>query len=367
MKKAVLITIIAAIGMILVGGAMAFVSLAASGFNITNMMNTVEYEEKTVILSEDFSNMRVEMGNHDIEFLKSTDEDTHFVYYQNENEEFDVAVNGNTLEIVNRQKTSVNGMNRIFVMDLNDNSCKLYLPKDVYENLTASVGSGDMTSAIPVSFADVKIELGSGDLAFENAKTNNFAARAGSGEISVKNTDSEEFDVHTGSGDITLQTIGANNLSVEASSGDIQVNGAAVNELFYAKATSGEISCMEITCKDADVKTTSGSISADHVQCVGDFEGKVTSGSAGLAEVVADGNFKVKTVSGSINLNYCDGANMELQAGSGSVKGTIKTGKIFEATAGSGTVSVPANDENGGKCVIHTGSGDIRIEIASGE
>ena len=70
MKKAVLITIIAAIGMILVGGAMAFVSLAASGFNITNMMNTVEYEEKTVILSEDFSNMRVEMGNHDIEFLK---------------------------------------------------------------------------------------------------------------------------------------------------------------------------------------------------------------------------------------------------------------------------------------------------------
>ena len=58
---------------------------------------------------------------------------------------------------------------------------------------------------------------------------------------------------------------------------------------------------------------------------------------------------------------------MELQAGSGSVKGTIKTGKIFEATAGSGTVSVPANDENGGKCVIHTGSGDIRIEIASGE
>ena len=159
-------------------------------------MNTVEYEEKTVILSEDFSNMRVEMGNHDIEFLKSADEDTHFVYYQNENEEFDVAVNGNTLEIVNRQKTSVNGMNRIFVMDLNDNSCKLYLPKDVYENLTASVGSGDMTSAIPVSFADVKIELGSGDLAFENAKTNNFAARAGSGEISVKNTDSEEFDLY---------------------------------------------------------------------------------------------------------------------------------------------------------------------------
>ena len=54
---------------------------------------------------------------------------------------------------------------------------------------------------------------------------------------------------------------------------------------------------------------------------------------------------------------------MNLQASSGSIKGTVKTVKMFNGTSGSGSVKVPDDDPNGGKCVLHTGSGSIKISI----
>lgn len=365
MKKAGLITSLVAIGLILVGGAMVFVSLAATGFNIMNLVKTVDYEEESVFIAEDFSNLNLDMGSHSIELLKSEDDKARFIYYVSENEEFDVAVENDTLGIKSIDKADANWRKNLFVLDLNDHACKLYLPKDVYKNVKAEIGSGDLKSDLAVTFSEVNIHIGSGDVDLSNAQTEDLNIKTGSGDLMLGKLDAGNITLHSSSGDVILHTVTAHSASVEAGSGEISVNGAEIEEGLATKSSSGGIEYIGVKCGNADLRTGSGGIYAMAVSCDGDFEGQTSSGRINLEEVVSGGDLKARTGSGNIDLSLCDGANMDLKTSSGGVKGTVKSGKVFAATATSGSVKVPANDREGGDCIIHTGSGSIKIEIAT--
>ena len=343
MKKAIKVTLLIAVGMVVMGMGMVFVSLASTGFHPEEWLNTREYVEKTYDISEEFTDMDLDIGTHGIIICKADDGDAHFVCYETDKEFFEVGVENGVLKI--GQKSNYSWTDNIMVIN-DPEPNKLYLPKEEYDNLTVSVGSGDFEAKTGLKLDDIEVKVGSGDVEIENITMKNLYARSGSGKIAIAKSDAKSATLETASGSIT-------------------VNGMEVKETVSAKCSSGSLYFDDITCNSVNIKSGSGSVTANNIKCEESFEGNISSGSFKMNEVVADGEFKARTGSGSIKFESCDGKSMNLQTSSGSIKGSVKTVKKFNATAGSGDIKVPQDDPNGGECVLHTGSGDISITYAN--
>ena len=349
MKKAVKITIFIAIGMVIIGTAMAFVSMAACGFNMKNLMETEKYEVKSYVLDDDFDDIVINVDSDSFAIYKSEDEKTHVEVFESEKMKYDVSVNNKVLNIESQQLEDGFDFSKMhFVVDFRQEPCKVFLPKEEYESLRTKIESGSFTSGQPFTFHDAQIELGSGSLRIDSMKAEELTGTSKSGSIDVFN-------------------ITANNATLEAGSGSVKLEEAGIDGTLKLKSTSGSVKVIKTECKNADIRTGSGSLLLDHVKCAENLEASVSSGSIKMEEVVAGGNLKAKTGSGSISFTSCDAKDLDLQTSSGSVHGTLKTGKMFNAKANSGSVNVPDDDANGGVCRIHTGSGSIKVTLVGSE
>lgn len=344
MKKAVLITILIAIGLIVAGGAMSFVSLAAAGFDIKNLFNisVSGADLNTVDITEDYTDLELKIDSDSIEIFKSSDENTHFTYYATDVHDYDVKVEENTLKIESLDKSA--SIKDIFVFHFQSEGSKLYLPKEEYDNFTAEVGSGSFSSKEEFKFDDVELDVGSGSIKLAKMTAKDLNAKTASGSVHADSCNGTEMSLTSGSGSVELNDI--------TSDGKVQV-----------KSSSGSVKAYNVTAKTVELKAGSGSVTTENVTCEEDFQVQSSSGSLNFTNTVSGNKFEGKSGSGSIHLDSCDGADMNLQASSGSIKGTVKTVKMFNGTSGSGSVKVPDDDPNGGKCVLHTGSGSIKISI----
>ena len=342
MKKAIKITMIIAVGMIVTGLGMAFVSLASTGFQPQKWLNTREYEEKTYDVAEDFSDMSLNIGSQGVMLCKSDDDETHFVCYETDKEYFDVKVENETLMI--EQVENYSWRNN-FMVSINLQPCRLYLPKEEYDDLKVDVGSGDFEAKTALTLSNVDIKLGSGDVSLQNLKMKDLTAKSGSGNVEIADTYAKSAILKTGSG-------------------AIRIRNTDIKEALSGECSSGSLTLDTLKCDRASIYSGSGSVTANDVLCENGLEGSVGSGSFKLQEVVSKGDFVLKSGSGSIKFESCDGKNMNLKTSSGSIRGSIKSGKVFDATSGSGDVEVPQNDRKGGECILHTGSGDITITYA---
>ncbi|MBR4580386.1 MAG: DUF4097 family beta strand repeat protein [Lachnospiraceae bacterium] len=341
MKKAKKITIFVAIGMVVLGVGMAFVAMAAGGFDINKIIQTTTYTERVFDLPEDYSDISLQIRSQNLEILKSEDNVTHFICYEADDEIFTAEIKDDTLVVENKEKET-KGLH--FVLGGTIESARLYLPKEQYESLNIRVSSGGMKFSSAFTFEDVDIDLGSG-------------------AIDVSKITAEDINAHTNSGSLTLADVKAKSASFDTGSGAIKANNTDIDTMLDLHTSSGSITCDSVTCDNAKMKTGSGKIELVNTDCGTNLEIHTSSGSIILNDVVAQADFNAKTGSGKIELTSCDGANMDLHTGSGSIKGSLKTPKMFEAKSGSGSVDVPGDDSNGGKCLIKTGSGSIDITI----
>lgn len=147
------------------------------------------------------------------------------------------------------------------------------------------------------------------------------------------------------------------------------------------KTASGDIKVEEkVLALDADIKSTSGSISY-FGEVINDINIETTSGDIKLKSTVSNG-MTIKSVSGEIELEQCENSNSlnvkttsgdikfsELEADdiiikttSGDVKGTLTSDKLFIIDTNSGDVKVPES-KGTYTCNIDTTSGDIDIKI----
>ena len=342
MKKAIKIIILVSVGLVVLGGGMAFVSFAGFGFKLDNIVRKIDYTEKTYDITDDYANIDLNIGSQSVQIVKSPDEDTHFVSYENEKESFNVSVENDTLKV--EQLTDYSWKDMIMVY-AEKKTCMLYLPKEEYEKAVYKVSSGDVNSDINLSFEDMNADVGSGSISLAN--------------LEVK----KDMVAHSSSGAVRLEEINAESLDAKTGSGSIKVTNVNLSGVFHAHCSSGSISVNGMKCADAELKTGSGTISVIGMACSNNLDGHVTSGDIKLDDTTASGEFRLKAASGDIKLSSCDGGQMDLRCSSGDIRATLKTGKVFEASASSGDVDVPVDSTGNGTCVAHTGSGDIKITI----
>ena len=343
MKKAIKITILIAVGLVVLGLGMVFVSVAAGGFDIRNVAQTRTYKENTYQITEDFENLDLDILSNNLQILPSEDGTTKFVCYEADDVKFVVKVENRTLMIEEEVEKDFSSIFN-FEFNFEEQTNKLYLPKEQYANFDLKLFSGDFSSNESFTFKDVNLDVSSGDMFLSGITARNLS-------------------VDVSSGDAGLSGINTENLTVDVSSGRIDIENTKVAEVLKMKGSSGSASLTKVECMEADVKIGSGSIVITDFKSATGLDIHVSSGSANMNNVVSDGYFRVKTGSGSIEMESCDGKEMNLETSSGSIEGTLKTGKVFTTKVSAGDIAVPDDDPNGGTCYARTGAGDIEITV----
>ena len=297
------VAIIVAVMMVILGSVMAASAFRTAEAEMKTSYKDEDYQEKKIEIAESFDDIEIKLLDRDLEILRSSDNKAYFECREGKRAKFEAYVSGGTLKVEEELESKVFNIDGLFVDGINFDT-KLYLPKDSYNNLTVSLGSGDINSKENFSFRDIDVVVGSGD-------------------VYLSNLASEEVKGKTGSGQVW----------------------------FY-----------DSKAKRVQIKSGSGDIAVENLACERTFEAEVSSGDVTLTEVTASQSFDVSTGSGDITLRSCDSMNINMKSGSGKIRGSVKTAKSFDAKSGSGDVNVPESG-NGGNCVIRTGSGDIDITV----
>ena len=297
------IAIIVSVVLVLFGAVMAASAFRSAASEVKNSYKDEDYQEKKIEIAEAFDDMEIKLLDRDLEILRSNDSKAYFECRESKKAKFEAYVSGGTLKIEEELENDILNIDSLFVSGINFDA-KLYLPKDEYNNLVVSLGSGDLSIKEDFSFRDLEATVGSGDIQLSKIKPEEVKVKTGSGKIAIYNSKAKSVQLKSGSGDI----------------------------------------------------------SAEDLTCERTFAAEVSSGDVSLSDVTASQSFDVHTGSGDITLKSCDSMSMNFKTGSGSVTGSVKSAKSFDAKSSSGDVIVPASG-NGGNCVIRTGSGDIDITV----
>lgn len=169
-------------------------------------------------------------------------------------------------------------------------------------------------------------------------------------------------------------------IDVAMSTGNIR-NGASAAKRMKLKTTTGSIRVDNVTAGALELTASTGGISVSQVRCAGDVTVRVstgkttleqvtcqnltTSGNTGsvtLSQVVAEGLLSVKRSTGRVTFAGADAAEIFVETDTGDVRGTLLSDKVFITQTDTGRIDVPKTT-TGGKCEIHTATGDISLSI----
>ncbi|MBQ8746680.1 MAG: DUF4097 family beta strand repeat protein [Clostridia bacterium] len=302
--------IILGIGLVLV-----LVGFGMNGFRLPTHVS----ETNTYTVTEDFSDISVNIETADVRFLPAEGETCTAVCKEQQKYRFAVTSDGSTLSVtcVDTRKW----YERIFT--LFTPSVTVYLPKNAYGALSVHLTTGDTEVAFGFLFDSVSLHGTTGDAKF-------FA--------NVKN-----------------------NLSVETTTGRILVSGTACADL-DACLTTGSIAITDTSCSALTIRLTTGDTRLTNTTCA-QLQMKATTGDITLTNTLSFGRIDIQTSTGNVRFNASDGAELFVKTNTGNITGTLVTDKVFLAHTDTGRVRVPKTT-TGGRCELTTDTGNILLDIA---
>ncbi|MBO4627291.1 MAG: DUF4097 family beta strand repeat protein [Lachnospiraceae bacterium] len=216
---------------------------------------TVNCNEETHTVTEDFTNITVNAESADVEFRLSDDGTCKVLCKLPEKSTHTVAVEDGTLKIGFTDETKWYD----YIGFTNTTSDFIvYLPKKAYRNYTSESQSGDVEISKDLTFESVKIQTKSGDVSLDGVTARLLRIDTSSGDVDLARVAvTEEALINTSSGDVTCEFLGPVRCSAKSKSGDINVpdNSApgAENEVVCdIRTRSGDI---RITTSDAPTPT----------------------------------------------------------------------------------------------------------------
>lgn len=292
-----------------VGGFVAL--LAVSDWDFGNL----KYENHEHELTEDFSQISVDVNSTDVNVLLSTNNKCSVICFENNNYSHSVSVVDGTLVIKSIHK-------KVF-FGYKDTVVSIYLPEKEYSSIDIITGSGDI---------DVK-----------NLKAKNINLSVDTGEVELENIVCDVFTSTGDTGDIELKNVVASSVNLERETGEIDASLLSCSADVAISTDTGDISIDLITCSKLSLATDTGEISLDNV--------------------VSTTNLIITTDTGDVVFTKIDASNIEITTTTGEVNGSFLSDKIFAIRTSSGKVDVPQTT-SGGVCKITTRTGDIIIKIA---
>ncbi len=276
-----------------------------------------------------------------------------------------------------------------------------------------TVGEVTGTTKLKTSFGNIEVEEVSGPL----------SARSNGGDITlISLSDSGDLEAETSFGKLVLREITADSLTARSDSGDIQAQEVTLENALDLRTNFGSVTVQDVAAERLTAHSDSGEIQAEEITLDGalDLEtnfGKVTangvratsyrlkSDSGSLTLDGGSGPLDLQTNFGNIEVRNAIQAALTLKTDSGKIyfSGSLHTEGVHKAESGSGKVHLvlPADSafdldaetdlgsiktdfavtvteveekhivgevKGGGPLLqIHTDSGDIVLESATGE
>ena len=319
MSKPTKIWLMTAVSLIILGLILFTVIIAVNHWDFTKL-STVKYETNTYTATRDFSNISVNSDTADIKFQLSDNDKCVIVCYEEENGKHSVYVQDDTLTIrlVNEKKWY-----EYIGITFSKPQITVYLPKLEYHTLTINENTGDVE--IPKVFLFNKI-----DVHISTGEVKNFASATS--HIQIKTT----------TGNINVKNVTTGGIHLSATTGKITAENIVCNYYFATEVSTGD-------CK------------IDNIKCKG-FVSTGTTGDVVLNDVIAEEDMHIERDTGDIKFRNCDAATVLMTTSTGHITGRFLTSKTIIANTSTGRVNIPKM-LYGGKCVLTTSTGDIKITI----
>ena len=291
MKKWFLIAVV----LLLVGAVMAAASLKKDGlekFIVTeDDMEKVEY-----VCRGDVKDIYIEDSSQDIEIIPSDDGGCRLEYVQGEYDKYEISFENGVLDVKRDEDFSI-----LRIPDFGGRVMRLYLPEGEYGKLKIDAASSNVTVDRGFSFAEIEIDLASGDVkCFADAEKMEFSAA--SGEVRIEGVLADAAEIHTASGDVH---------AADAAVGDIGIDTA-----------SGEVTLKDVTVLN---------------------------------------NAEIETTSGDVEFSGLDAGYIFIDTASGDVEGSVVKAMQYEIDTASGDIRVPVSMRDAEICRVETASGDVTI------
>lgn len=283
-------------------------------------LSTVKFRTKSHVVNSEFVNISVSADTADIVLLPSEDGVCRVVCHEEEKQKHTVSVDGETLTV---RQTNTKKWYEYIGISWGTAKITVYLPETEYGSLTIKGSTGDVE--IPKEFTF------------------------------------ESVDILSSTGDVSCV--------------------ASVSQSAKITLTTGGISLADMSALSIDLSVSSGSVTADSVNCVGEFSigvstgrtellsvkcgSLVSSGSTGnilLKNTVADGSISVKRSTGNVCFEDSDASEIYVNTSTGNVKGSLLSDKVYITETDTGKVKVPRSVV-GGRCEISTSTGDIILTV----
>lgn len=338
MKTSTKVILITATSLVVVGLGLTAVASAAGGGFGNVVITSPDYEEVNYDFTSDINKLDIQESSHDVEFIKSTDPDTHVTVYDAKTYEHKVEVTGDTLKITSKSSKKAWYLN-VGINVTNDSKIKtkIYLPEEKYDELLINVSSSDITVPSEFTFENTGIVSSSGDIFFSSKVENTCTVKTSSGGVILDDTDAKAVTVTTSSGDQDIRNLNGSEVKIEASSGEILIENCDLTGL-SSVSSSGSLNLTDVKVEGAlEFQTSSGEVRLVNISA-DKMTGRSSSGDISLSDLVLTSESSINTSSGDVD---------------------VKNSSFFyDVTTSSGDIKVDNNKE-GVTLKVETTSGDV--------
>ncbi|MCD8007249.1 MAG: DUF4097 domain-containing protein [Oscillospiraceae bacterium] len=229
--------IIAAVILVVVGAVIFVGALAAVGFDASKL-ETWFFHTNTYEFADDFDSISIDTEVAGVTILPSDDDVCRVVCYEDDTLTNTVKVENGTLSIetVNIRKW----YNYIGIFS-DEQSVTIYLPKDTYASLSASVTTR-MINLSDIDFETVSLEVITGEIYLEDVIASDIlSATVTTGSISLKACDAGEMYLETTTGSIIGTVLTEKIFVASTNLGNISIPQTTSGGICKATTVTGEI------------------------------------------------------------------------------------------------------------------------------
>ena len=318
MKSGMKNWLIAAICLIITGCLLFVGGMTMMNWDFTKLA-TVTMETNEYIFAENYRDIRIKTDVAHIELVLSEKSETAVVCREHADRKHSVGIADGAL-VIEAEKTG-----KLYGLGLNFESEKItvYLPECAYGALSVRNSTGGVK--IPADFLF------------------------------------ESIDISVTTGDIVNLASASDSVKLSANTGGVRIADASMGELDIS-TTTGYVTVSGVACEGAaSVKVSTGRTKLDGLTCK-TFSSAGSTGAIELKDVIAREKLSITRSTGDIRFDGCDAGEIFAKTGTGDISGSLLTDKVFFAETDTGRVKLPRTT-SGGECELHTGTGDITLEI----
>lgn len=353
--------------------------------NADNAVAGLEFEEKTLNITDPITSIHISTINSSIELLPSPDgifrivcDDSEKLYHQ-----VSVTKPASGAQLNIHQRNDWPWYEMLYGLFRKDNlSLQVYLPESEYVLLHADSSSGDITVAPDFRFQTVYTYTASGNTRMTALSAENLNVCSVSGDLILHKIEAAQdvylesisgfmqiealtatnITAHGSRGSTVLQDVSSGTLRAAAVSGDIHILGGRFSDSSCFETGSGSIEIVDSSCGEQALQTVSGAATLQNVSG-SSLNAGTSSGTVLIEKALYSGGLLCRSTSGEIMLAGTDAGALELFSSSGDISGNLLSSKNFITETSSGYVDIPRSDETAGTCHISTVSGNINIAI----